>query len=462
MRRSPILLTLALALGVPVADARAEPYQEGKANWLAALYPDAYPPLMIHRAAPRGRTAEVDYMLGTSGCRISGKRDWGARVLNYVLYSYALTTESRARVIAERDKCRAQGQLAALTASERTALERLVPAGATARTKMFYFAEDRGIAAYPAKRKRVVAEADLAARRVPVGRTEELRQALAPLLPTRFEVRAKGRFAFVVERTRPAADIDTIAMHLDRFMVFVGDSFGLTAPENFITVYLVSDLFEVPPLAERVHGLDVSPATLGYTYQDDMSVVAYVRGAQSGTLLHELFHLMVRESFGDIPQWLDEGMAGLYEVSMWDGTGYRGLPNWRGKVLQQGWHRRPQLAEVIASPWFGFDSTDNEREMDPEMRGLPMAVHLAMARYLALYLQEKGKLAEVYRAFQRRDPGAADDPGAAAVALVESVAGPMARLQPEFEAWFQRIGDADESNSHGTVGKSLPPPGPGD
>ena len=35
-----------------------------------------------------------------------------------------------------------------------------------------------------------------------------------------------------------------------------------------------------------------------------------------------------RNNFGDIPPWLDEGMASLYEVSEVSGNHILGLPNW--------------------------------------------------------------------------------------------------------------------------------------
>ena len=61
-----------------------------------------------------------------------------------------------------------------------------------------------------------------------------------------------------------------------------------------------------------------------------------------------------------------------------------------------------------------------------------LAPEVETARYLALYLQPQGLLDDVFRAFRDRDPGAAANPAAEAVAIVERIAGPMAQLEPAF------------------------------
>lgn len=417
-------------------------YTTGKQHWLAAAYPLAYPPLYSYRGGPYGRTAEVDYMLGTSACRMDGRQSWGARVLNYILYSYALTEKSRQQVLVERDLCRSGGALAALTPESRNGLDDLIgtSATATARGKMFYFAEDESIAAYPAKRKREMTRAELEARLVPVGEAERIAAVLRPLAPKGARVRTVGRFAFVTGAGQTDAELNEIAAQLERYVTFLTAEYELAVPADYLTIYLAPSIDAVREIAERVHGLDVSPSTLGYTFQDDFSAAVFTVGPQTGTLRHELFHLLVRSSFGDIPQWLDEGIAGLYEVSKADADRFVGLPNWRGRVLRELWGQRPKLNEVITSPWFGFDSTDGRSGLEGDTARI--ALNLATARYFALFLQERKKLRPLYQAFKSRDPGAADDPASAAVALVESQLGPLDDLDRDFSAWFQKLEDA--------------------
>jgi hypothetical protein len=96
-----------------------------------------------------------------------------------------------------------------------------------------------------------------------------------------------------------------------------------------------------------------------------------------------------------------------------------------------------------------------------------VAAHLATARYFALYLQERGKLADVYAAF--RDQGLAEltgDVHAHALRLVERTLGqPIAAIDRDFEQWFRQVqrGERGRDATPGeTIEKYLPnQPAPG-
>lgn len=430
-----VLATCVALTGAP-AHAQSANLSAGKAHWVGSRYARAIPPLKIHRTEPNGRNAEVDYMLGTSGCRTTDQRRWGARVLNFALYSYPLTASSRTTITSERDRCMGTAQLAALSPSARVAVSSAVVAGATARGKLFDFG-DNGIASYPARRSRQLERAALDRRLVPLGQADRIGAELRRLAPLA-KIHVGGRYAIATTSGQSEAELERMAAQLDRYVSFLSREYGFSLPDRYITLYLVPDISGVRGVADRVHGLDVSPSTLGYSFQEDLSAVGVIRGTQSGTLMHELFHLLVRASFGDIPQWIDEGIASLYEVSREQGDRYIGLPNWRGRVLDNAWDLRPPLREVIASPWFAFDRTDGQENssMVPAERA---AVHLATARYLALYLQEKGELRRVFNAFKMRDPGVVDDPEQAAVAIVEQRLGPMAEAQSAYDVWLRGV-----------------------
>ena len=459
VRRIPLarIASLIIALSAPAAAAQAESpdYQAGKRSWLELRYPAAYPPLFTYRGSPDGRTAEVDYMLGTSACRISAKRVWGARTLNFVLYSYQLSDTSRRMIAIQRDQCRAPAQLAALTPDARQGVERLVAAGATARGKMFSFEGDKSITSYPARQLRAMDPATLRGRLVPVGNKAAIGAVLTPLAAGG-RVSVIGRYAFVTAAGQTDAQLGIIARDLDRYIGFLEREYQIAPPPSYLTIYLQPDIASLKRTADRIHGLDVSMSALGYAYQDDLSTVAFVRGTQSGTLLHELFHLLVRRSFGDIPQWLDEGMASLYEVSTYNAERQLGLPNWRSRVLRNGLEFSPKLANVIASPWFGFDMTGPDATPGFVAPVERMAINLATARYFALYLQEKGKLADVYRAFRARDPGGADDPALEAQAIVAAQMGPLDQLQTDYDKWIKMIVQRDETNRPESIGKTVP------
>ena len=442
-----------VALTGTSAGAQSASFSTGKAHWLASRYPQALPPLKAARVEPNGRNAEVDYMLGTSGCRIASQRRWGARVLNFALYSYPLTSASRTTIMSQRDRCLGSGALAPLSGPARVAVSSAVVAGATARGKLFNFG-DNGIASYPARRTRDLGPGELGSRLVPLGQPAAMRRVLSRLAPNA-KVHVVGRYAIATTAGQNEAEIRRMAAQLDRYTTFLTREYGFVLPDQYITLYLVPDIDSIQVIADKVHGLDVSPSTLGYSFQDDLSAVGMIRGTGTGTLMHELFHLLVRASFGDIPQWLDEGIASLYEVSAERGPRYVGLPNWRGRVLGGAGDLRPSLQSVISSPWFAFDRTDGQ-ESGWMMSAERAAVHLATARYLALYLQEKGQLRNVFEAFKTRDPGAADDPEQAAVAIVAQRLGPMPMAQAAYDVWLQGALRRDETYNPEPSGKTLP------
>ena len=61
-------------------------FKEGKDSWLQHDYQAAYDKLSLYWDQPFGKTVEVAYMLGTSGCRLKGKMLWGKSFLEKTLY----------------------------------------------------------------------------------------------------------------------------------------------------------------------------------------------------------------------------------------------------------------------------------------------------------------------------------------------------------------------------------------
>jgi hypothetical protein len=159
-------------------------------------------------------------------------------------------------------------------------------------------------------------------------------------------------------------------------------------------------------------------------------VLAVIPGRSIGTLKHELFHLLVRSHFGDIPPWLDEGMAALYEVSRQQGGQLVGLPNWRGAFLERYRELRPSLERLVAMDWATFDAAGAD--------SIPQAVQHATARYFMLYLQEINRLRHVYHAFRQRNPGEplAEDP---ARLLAEALGRPLAEVETSFANWLPLV-----------------------
>jgi hypothetical protein len=166
------------------------------------------------------------------------------------------------------------------------------------------------------------------------------------------------------------------------------------------------------------HGISI----YGY-YKPKLRTLVLNLGTGQGTLLHELTHALADFDFPQMPDWLNEGLASLHEQSRFraddEGPWIEGLVNWRLRGLQQvtkaGQLR--SLAVLLASPTF---------------RGPGEGTNYAQARYFCLYMQERGVLAEFYRAFRRRH---ADDPRGIKT-LAEVFPGvAIEQLDRDFQSW---------------------------
>ena len=54
--------------------------------------------------------------------------------------------------------------------------------------------------------------------------------------------------------------------------------------------YRAGEVAKMREVAERVHGIGVSPSSIGYSFRDDLSMVGIIPGEIYGTLAHELAH----------------------------------------------------------------------------------------------------------------------------------------------------------------------------
>ncbi len=421
-------------------------YEKGKKSWFNQDYQSAYEHLMSYRTQPYGRNLEVDYMLGTSGCRLGDHRKWGAGVLDWICYAYNLTPECRKVVTDERDICiRASGTMTT-PESDLTLFSDLPSAGMSGKGKIYYLVGQRPVSmiSLPTRRIRRV---DIQDRLLPIKGGSESAVPVKKLIPG-FNYVVHEPFIIASGPEQSIDELRGIAGQLKDFLLFLTRRFGIAAPDHYITLYLLQDERELRMHANYIHGLNVSPSTIGYAFREDLSVNAVLPGKEIGTLQHELFHLVVRNNFGDIPQFLDEGMASLYEVSKarkeWfkKETIWLGEPNWRGKVLRHLWGLRPTLEQLIQSEWFPFDLPDHYEENTADMIPVEkMAAYMAMARYFALYLQEKEKLLDVYKAFQKGGMTMKEgDARSHAIQLIKKVFGKeTSSIQADFEKWFAKV-----------------------
>lgn len=126
-------------------------------------------------------------------------------------------------------------------------------------------------------------------------------------------------------------------------------------------------------------------------------------GLGVGTLTHELVHPIVETDFPRVPDWINEGIASLYEQFIWtrDG-GITGGKNWRHPRLIQAFWSKQEKDWAQLPNLFGME--------DRVFRGDREDLNYAMARYFAQWMDTKGWLWPFYQRW--RDDFANDPTGA--------------------------------------------------
>jgi hypothetical protein len=161
------------------------------------------------------------------------------------------------------------------------------------------------------------------------------------------------------------------------------DAYFRTPPSRPILILLFADEASYRHYAKTWFG-DTNVSYYGYFRHDGVMLMNIATGG--GTLVHELVHALLKPDFPTCPDWLNEGMGSLYEQCTLEPLA--GLPNWRLPALQEAIRAgtlRP-LQELI----------EDEHFYRKDLVGM----NYAQARYLLMYLQEKGLLRPFYRSLR--------------------------------------------------------------
>jgi hypothetical protein len=129
----------------------------------------------------------------------------------------------------------------------------------------------------------------------------------------------------------------------------------------------------------------------GFYMPDKRTAIANV-GASIGNLRHELVHPLIGDDYPAIPVWLNEGIASLYGSAKLGKHGFTFLVNYRLRDLQKALKANtlPSLSDLA-------NSTEDDVHGDRAM------VFYAYARYVLFYVDQKGKLSELYAELRGAD-----------------------------------------------------------
>jgi hypothetical protein len=166
-----------------------------------------------------------------------------------------------------------------------------------------------------------------------------------------------------------------------------------------------------------------NPSHFGF-FQPRRHVMLMNVSTGTGTLVHELTHALVDPDFPNIPAWFNEGFASLFEQCTLNDGKITGLVNWRLPGIQSAINANKlrHLREMMRDD--DFYASDR------------VGVNYAQARYLMLYLQEKGLLQKYYRDF--RDHADTDPTG---VKTLESLVGAdkFDEFENEWRKWVMTL-----------------------
>jgi hypothetical protein len=257
-----------------------------------------------------------------------------------------------------------------------------------------------------------------------------------------YKVFPSGNFLIITRNANAltAAAANSIAKRLNNGIEYFHNAFNLRKPGKIIAVFLLNNNAGLQQMAKKLHGITLSKSNIGYSNLSDLTLLGISSESKIGTLYHELFHLTVRADIGDIPGWLDEGVASLYETSHWQGNSLLGnVSNWRTMVLNE--NRKagkplPQLAQLIDENWDGFFFNETNTACD-------VALNYAMAKHFAIYLQEQNLLKPVLQAFKNRknvfsDVNTTTNESSESV-LARATGKSMEKLQADFFNWLKDV-----------------------
>jgi hypothetical protein len=193
--------------------------------------------------------------------------------------------------------------------------------------------------------------------------------------------------------------------------------FRMREPDEIIDIWLFGS--DESYLEHALRLFKERPSTPYGFYSPEHKALFMNIGTGGGTLVHEVVHPFIRKSFPGCPAWFNEGLASLYErVEERDGH-LRGLPNWRLAGLKRA-IRAGKL------PTFATLTSHTERQFYDSVTGY------AHARYLCLFLQERGLLRRYYAEYL--DARATDPTGYRTLGRVLGTRD-LRQFQRGWEAW---------------------------
>ena len=188
-----------------------------------------------------------------------------------------------------------------------------------------------------------------------------------------------GAEPFVVIAELPEADAKVYAERARSLVAEYKGGIFARDPHTVTDVWLFADTESYKAGVRDL--LEEYPRSLAGFYSPNKRAVVVNLAARSETLAHEIVHPYLAANYPELPAWVDEGLAALFERTETTSVGLAFLPGDRLPKLQQAVTEGtlPSIAAFTAG-------TDQDFYGDPKYNSY------GHARYLMLFLESEGLL----------------------------------------------------------------------
>jgi hypothetical protein len=441
--RLSILSVVCMAALLPAAHAQKKVDRQYFINLLnAGEYDKVFDSCTRLRKEVYGKNAVVDYFIAKSLC-LDGYKDKSAYCFNCIIKNFKLSGAKKSFIQEEINTCTAPAAEEAATVAASPDFSyinnvSLPEASVWGKMGKVYdcFTQNQTM-----NLSSMVSAQELESRLFAINKKTAAISKIKTITGDGYKIDTGGRYVFVTLKKYPLDSVSYAASQLEKAYRFFVSYYGLRAPDQLLTVYILRDQQALRQTAKLVHGIVLPDPNIGYSNLSDLSLLGLGDATHLGTLYHELLHLVVRPDLGDIPAFLDEGLASLYSVSKWQKDTLLGdYRPWRLQELQEAKQATdkqlqiPPLDRLINYSWDEFDGVETKNVCQ-------VAVNYALSNFIMIYLQEKKLLQQMVTAFKNR-PFVPDDPANVKTNLqiFESVVkDSIANFTQTFDDWFSKL-----------------------
>jgi hypothetical protein len=205
--------------------------------------------------------------------------------------------------------------------------------------------------------------------------------------------------------SKDAMGIKHQILELENYYEYYRRIFNLGESNRMITIFYCLDRTNFDNVALKVHNITVPESTYGYASSSDLVMVGIASPTWLGAMKHELFHIMIRSFIGDIPAWLDEGIACCYESSsLQDDRVKVNMKNYRTDLLEKLKHLKQmtginlQLSTVEEFTNFSWQQFSG----NPGDLKIHASINYSISFIFVKFLMDSNKLPQVVSAFRNR------------------------------------------------------------